>query len=175
VARSPASRTDQLQHPLLTTGGLLGETHAGLLVTAERQLEAASGLSVQWFDVLIRLARTPEHRLRMTDLAAQTTLSPSGLTRAVDRLCAAGFLERQACPSDRRSTYAALTPEGEKRIRQAVPVHIAQLEAIFEGFTADEIATFTDLLRRVRDVTNPCAAQASTPEGLGDGPPGGGC
>ena len=170
MARSPASRTDQLQHPLLTTGGLLAETHAGLLVTAERQLEAASGLSVQWFDVLIRLARTPDQRLRMTDLAAQTTLSPSGLTRAVDRLCAEGLIERQACPTDRRSTFAVLTPEGEKRIRQAMPVHIAQLEAIFEGFTPDEIATFTDLLRRVRDVTNPCAAQASTPEGLGDGP-----
>jgi DNA-binding MarR family transcriptional regulator len=170
VARSPGSRTDLLQHPLLTTGGLLAETHAGLLVTAERQLAAASGLSVQWFDVLIRLARTPEHRLRMTDLAAQTTLSPSGLTRAVDRLCAEGLIERQACPTDRRSTFAVLTPEGEKRIRQAMPVHIAQLEAIFEGFTLDEIATFTDLLRRVRDVTNPCAAQASTPEGLGDGP-----
>ena len=174
MARSPASRADQLQHPLLTTGGLLAETHAGLLVTAERQLEAETGLTVQWFDLLIRLARTPEHRLRMTDLAAQTTLSPSGLTRAVDRLCDAGLVERQACPTDRRSTYAVLTPDGEKRIRHAVPGHVAQLEAIFDGFTAEEIDTFTELLRRVRDVTNPCAAQASTPEGLGDVPPGGG-
>jgi DNA-binding MarR family transcriptional regulator len=174
MARSPAA-ADQLQHPLLTTGGLLAETHAGLMATAERQLESTSGLSMQWFDVLIRLARSPERRLRMTDLAAQTTLTPSGLTRAVDRLCDAGLIERQACPTDRRSTYAVLTPDGEKRIRQAVPVHVAQLEGIFDGFTAEEIDTFTALLRRVRDVTNPCAAQASTPEGLGDVPPGGGC
>ena len=174
MARSPAARADELHHPILTTGGLLAETHAGMQRTAERQLEAESGLSMQWFDVLIRLARSPERRLRMTDLAAQTTLTPSGLTRAVDRLCDAGLLERQACPTDRRSTYAVLTPEGERRVRTAVPVHIAHLEGVFESFTPKEVETFTALLRRVRDATNPCAAQASTPEGLGD-VPGGGC
>ena len=76
---------------------------------------------MQWFEVLIRLARSPEHRLRMTDLAAQTILSPSGLTRAVDRLVEAGLVEREACPTDRRSTYAVLTPEGERRVLKALP------------------------------------------------------
>src|SRR6187551_1299127 len=107
MARSP-SRADELDHPLLTTGGLLAETYAGMALAAERKLEADSGLSMQWFEVLVRLARSPEHQLRMTDLAAQTTLTPSGLTRAVDRLCDAGLLERRACPTDRRSTYAVL-------------------------------------------------------------------
>src|SRR5687768_10286395 len=123
MATPTSTRDELLQHPLLTTVGLFMEAHAGLVVATERRLETESGLSAQWFEVLIRLARTPGQRLRMSDLAAQTTLSASGLTRAVDRLEGAGLVERQACPTDRRSTYAVLTSEGEKRILTALPIH----------------------------------------------------
>ena len=161
--------TDLLNSPHLTTIGLFVEAHAGLSRRMERSLESNSGLSVQWFEVLIRLVRTPGHRLRMSDLAAQTTLSASGLTRAVDRLEAAGLVERQACPTDRRSTYAVLTKEGEERIMTAVPVHVAQVvEVLDDVFTPEELVTFTELTRRLRDAANPCAAQASEPEGLGE-------
>ena len=71
------------------------EAHAGIADRVERRLEAESGLSMQWFEVLIRLARSPGQRLRMTDLAAQTILSPSGLTRAVDRMVDAGLVTRR--------------------------------------------------------------------------------
>lgn len=168
MASSAATRRALLQHPLLTTGGLFAEAHAGLSTRAEQRLEAESGLSMQWFEVLIRLARSPGRRLRMTDLAAQTTLTASGLTRAVDRLVAAGLVEREACPTDRRSTYAVLSAEGERRVMRAVPVHVAHLEEIFgDAFTADELETLTSLLRRLRDAANPCAALASEPDGLG--------
>jgi MarR family transcriptional regulator, 2-MHQ and catechol-resistance regulon repressor len=176
MARSAGTRAALLQHPLLTTGGLFVEAHAGIADRVERRLEAESGLSMQWFEVLIRLARSPGKRLRMTDLAAQTVLSPSGLTRAVDRMVDAELVTREACPTDRRSTYAVLSPEGERRVLKALPVHVAHLEDVFEmNFSPEEIETFTELLRRLRDATNPCAAQASTPEGLGDVAPGGGC
>jgi DNA-binding MarR family transcriptional regulator len=163
---------DLREHPLLTTVGLLLEAHAGLTQMAGRRLETGSGLSVQWFEVLIRLARTPGHRLRMTDLAAQTTLSASGLTRAVDRLEAAGLVVREACETDRRSTYAVLTPDGEARIMTALPLHVAQLEEIFEAvFDEQELQVLTDLMRRLRDATNPCAARASEPDDLAVGAP----
>jgi MarR family 2-MHQ and catechol resistance regulon transcriptional repressor len=169
MAKTAPSRAALLQHPHLTTIGLFVEAHAGLSLTLERRLERESGLSVQWFEVLIRLARTPGHRLRMSDLAAQTTLSASGLTRAVDRLEAAGLVERQACPSDRRSTYAVLTDEGETRILDALPLHVDQLEDVLDSvFTPDELEMFTSFTRRLRDATNPCAAKASDPGGLGD-------
>lgn len=162
---------DPLEHPHLTTIGLFMEAHAGLARAFETQLATDSGLSTQWFEVLIRLARTPEHRLRMSDLAAQTTLSASGLTRAVDRLEAAGLVARQACPTDRRSTYAVLTDQGEARIMAALPVHVAQIvEVLDEVFTPEELETFTELTRRLRDAANPCAAAASEPDGLGDEP-----
>jgi MarR family 2-MHQ and catechol resistance regulon transcriptional repressor len=158
---------DPLDHPHLTTIGLFMEAHAGLAAAFERELEQQSGLSAQWFEVLIRLARTPGHRLRMTDLAAQTTLSASGLTRAVDRMEAAGLVVREACPTDRRSTYAVLTETGEARIRAAVPVHVAQVVRVLDSvFAPEELQTFSDLTRRLRDAANPCAAKASEVGGL---------
>lgn len=158
---------DPLENPHLTTIGLFMEAHAGLAAAFERELETRSGLSVQWFEVLIRLARTPGHRLRMSDLAAQTTLSASGLTRAVDRLEAAGLVARQACPTDRRSTYAVLTEAGLERLMTAVPVHVAQVADVLDRvFTPEELETFSELTRRLRDAANPCAAKASEAGGL---------
>ncbi len=170
MARSPAVDTEALDHPLLTTMGLWVEAHAGMGQILEQQLEADSALSAQWFEVLIRLARTPDHRLRMSDLAAQTTLSASGLTRAVDRLEEAGVVERQACPTDRRSTYAVLTDAGRGELGRALPGHLDRLTEVFQSvLSPDEVASLTDLLRRLRDAVNPCAAKASEPGGLDDG------
>src|SRR5665811_2347338 len=64
----------------LTTVGLLFESTTALGRIFEPQLSADSGLSHQSFDVLVRLARTPGYRLRMSELASQTSLTPSGLT-----------------------------------------------------------------------------------------------
>jgi DNA-binding MarR family transcriptional regulator len=159
-----ADTSDLLHHPHLTTAGLLVEAHAGFSGTLERQLATQCDLSVQWFDVLMRLVRTPGHRLRMSDLAAQTTLSASGLTRAVDRLESEGLVRREVCPSDRRGAFAVLTDAGKARITAAVPVHITQLEAVFDDlYTERELATLTDLLHRLRDRVNPAAARASEP------------
>ncbi len=159
MARLPK---ETVEHPLLTTAGLLAEAYAGFEGRLERQLAQASGLSVQWFDVLMRLLRTPGHRLRMSDLAAQSTLSPSGLTRAVDRLEAAGLVRREACPSDRRGAFAVLTDAGEERIASALPMHLEHLREIFEAqYTPDEVATLSALLRRLREAVNPEAALAS--------------
>ena len=153
-----------LDHPNLTTMGLFVETYAGLASATGPRLEADHGLSAQWFEVLLRLVRTPGHRLRMSDLAAQTTLSASGLTRVVDRLEAAGLVARAACPSDRRGSYAVLTDAGEARIVDAVPGHVAQLTELLErALDTAEIATLTTLLRRLRDAVNPEAERASRP------------
>jgi MarR family transcriptional regulator, 2-MHQ and catechol-resistance regulon repressor len=151
--------------PLLTTMGLFAETHAGLAHQHERRLEAECGLSLQWFEVLLRLARSPEQRLRMSALAAQTTLSTSGLTRAVDRLEAAGLVRRETCPSDRRGYFAALTDAGAERIDAAVRLHLDELHRSVGGaLDAEQLATLTGLLRLLRDHVNPAAANASRPE-----------
>ena len=165
MATTSTTSTDLLEHPYLTTVGLFVESHAGLAAAMERRLEVETGMSVQWFEVLIRLARTPGHRLRMSDLAAQTTLSASGLTRAVDRLEAAGLVQRAACPSDRRGSFAVLTDAGERRVMAALPLHVQHLTELLEGiFSPPELKQFAALARRLRDGVNPEAALASSPE-----------
>src|SRR5271155_5713091 len=86
----------------LTTVGLLLESAAGLRRLFGQRMDAEGPISTQSFDVLIRLARTEGHQLRMSELAAQTTLTPSGLTRAIDRLQDQGLVARRVCPEDRR-------------------------------------------------------------------------
>jgi MarR family 2-MHQ and catechol resistance regulon transcriptional repressor len=164
-----APTDDLVQHPHHTTAGLLVEAMAGFGTRMEKQLDQHH-LSVQWFDVLIRLLRTPGHRLRMSDLAAQTTLTASGLTRAIDRLDAAGLVRREACPSDRRGAFAVLTDAGEARISAALPAHLDELKEVFDGnYSPAELVTFTELLRRLRDAVNPEAACASVPDRDCDG------
>ncbi len=136
----------------LTTIGLLFESAAGLRQVLERRLESHSGLSNQSFDVLIRLARTPGNRLRMSDLAAQTTLSPSGLTRSVDRLEETGLVVRETCPEDRRGSFAALTTEGKAMMDEAIPLHVAHIdEVLADVLSLEEERTLEALLRKLRD------------------------
>jgi DNA-binding MarR family transcriptional regulator len=155
---------DQLQDDRLTLVGLFVESYKGLSTKLERGLDQETGLSLQWFELLIRLARSPGHRLRMSDLAMQTSLTPSGLTRAVDRLEEAGLVERVACPSDRRGAFAALTEAGLARITAAVGPHLGHLEEHFTGIlSADEQRDLSRLLRKVRDHVNPEAAVVTPP------------
>jgi MarR family transcriptional regulator, 2-MHQ and catechol-resistance regulon repressor len=144
----------------LTTVGLFFEAHAGLFRELEHRLADDCGLSVQSFEVLIRLARSPGQELRMSDLAAQVSLSPSGLTRAVDRLEADGLVARAHCPTDRRGAFAVLTDAGRARIEGAVPEHLRHLDEYFTGvLSADELAQLSSTMRKLRDHVNPQAAQ----------------
>ncbi len=152
---------------LLTTVGLLVEAHAGMSATFERRLLEHGAVTGQAFEILLRLVRTEGHRLRMSDLAAQTTLTASGLTRAVDRLERDGLVRREACEADRRVSYAVLTPEGEQRIDCALPLHRTHIDDVLgAALSPEEQRTLAQLLRRVRDALNPAAACASEPGGI---------
>jgi DNA-binding MarR family transcriptional regulator len=143
-----------------TMVGLVFESAVGLRKMIEPSLHFSCGPAAPWFEVLIRLSRSPGQRLRMSDLAAQTSLTPSGLTRAVDRLHDLGLVTREACSADRRGTYAALTDAGQQAMDATLPRHEALVFEILEGvFDADEEALFLALMRKLRDRVNPDAAR----------------
>ena len=152
---------DDLTDDRLTLVGLLMESTTALRSQLDRRLAHDAGMPLQWFELLLRLARSPGNHLRMSDLAAQTSLTPSGLTRAIDRLEGAGLVERTPCPSDRRGSYAALTREGLVRITAAVGPHLVHVEDHLTGNLSQvEQAQLTALLRKVRDHVNPAAVAA---------------
>lgn len=153
----PTATRGGLGDPRLTAMGLLTETYKGLSAVLAPQVKE-HGLNDTEFEVLLRLVRSDGYRLRMSDLAAQTGLSTSGITRVVDRLERAGLVCRETCTSDRRGFWAALSPEGEQRIRGTVDGHVALVEQNFTGqLTNEELAALTDALRKVRDVVRPGA------------------
>lgn len=147
--------------PRLTSMGLLMEVHAGLSARFAAQFEE-HGLSPVEFEVLMRLARSPEHQLRMTDLAAQTSLSTSGITRVVDRMERDGLLCRRACPSDRRSAYAVVTASGMIRLGETLPGHIQLIQDWFiSQLDSAALDSLLDSLRIVRDAVHPGATAGS--------------
>jgi DNA-binding MarR family transcriptional regulator len=115
-----------------------------------------AGLAQQEFELLIRLARTPGGRLRMAELAGvMTSITPSGLTRLVDRLETRDLVARERCPDDRRGAFAVITEVGLASVRVLLPGHVADLEQHLTGLLDDdERATLVTLLRRIRDASS---------------------
>lgn len=139
----------------ITAVGLFVEAYTGLVTRLSGQL-AGHGLSLIEFEVLIRLARSPGHRLRMTELAGQVALTTSGITRVVDRLARGELVRREACPSDRRGAWAVLTEPGMARVTAALPGHLDQVEEHFTGrFPPEELTRFVGWLRDIRDDLHP--------------------
>jgi DNA-binding MarR family transcriptional regulator len=98
----------------------------------DQDLLASHQLSVREFDVLITLFNAADRRLRMTELAQRVLLSPSGLTRLVERLERAHLVERQNNSTDARSFRAVLTDKGLERLDEARTTHNAVIRG---GFT----------------------------------------
>lgn len=155
--------SDLFNDPRITAMGLLSEAYTGIL-DQFAPLLAAHKLSLAEFDVLVRLGRSPERRLRMSDLAAQTILSTSGVTRVVDRLERDGLVVRQACPSDRRGSFAVLTDDGAARLAAILPEHHALVDRWFTGLlTPAQLDDFLDALRAIRDAVRPGSTAGASP------------
>ncbi len=145
----------------ITAFGLFVEAYSGLTSRFAAQFDE-HGLSAVEFEVLLRLARSPEHRLRMSDLAAQTSLSTSGVTRVVDRMERDGLVCRSACPSDRRSSYAVITQAGLARLDETLPGHLRLIEEWFTGqLDPRQLDALLEGLRLVRDAVHPGATAGS--------------
>lgn len=107
-----------------------------------------------WFEVLIRLQRTPGYRLPMSRLAREVSLSTGGFTKLADRLEREGHLERESCSSDRRVVYAVLTDKGRDFIGEARARHVERLrEYVLEPLGADGVRQLATIARTLRDST----------------------
>src|SRR6478735_2858435 len=124
-----ANQDGTLSDPRLTAVGLLFEVAQAVEQQLAPQI-AEHGISGAEAGVVIRLARSPGNRLRMSDLATQADLSASGLTRVVDRLERLDLVRREACSTDRRVTYAALTQPGLQRVVDLLPGHLDGIDRV---------------------------------------------
>jgi DNA-binding MarR family transcriptional regulator len=143
----------------------LVEAHAAAVESVEADLVREMNLPLSWHEVLVRLSRTEEGSMRMQELAKAVLLSKSGLTRLADRMESAGFIERTACDSDRRGTWAVITPAGREALERATPSFLAAVDRHFAGhLDSDEIESVASSLAKVTHAHNAgqCSAQDLT-------------
>jgi DNA-binding MarR family transcriptional regulator len=137
---------------LVTTFGRLLEAAHGLERVLDRHHDDPHQLPMTWFEVLLRLSRSPEGMLPMGELGRQIALTSGGVTRLVDRMAAADLVERVPCKTDRRVQYAVITEEGRAALAPALEAHVVDLHEVFAGFDAAELAALDTALDRLRDV-----------------------
>jgi DNA-binding MarR family transcriptional regulator len=138
-------RPDLDASPILVIGRL---HRVGLALTAELvRVYGAHGLGEGDFDVLATLRRGgPPYELTPTDLVEQTMVTSGAVTKRLDRLEAAGLVERRVSGGDRRSRIVALTPAGLELTDRVVPEHLANEARLLEPLTTAEQATLARLL-----------------------------
>lgn len=143
--------------PRITAVGLFSEAYTGLAAHFAAHF-AQHDLDPVEFEVLIRLLRSPAGRLRMTDLSAQTSLTTSGVTRVVDRLERDGLVRREACATDRRSSYAVISDSGRAKLERVLPEHVEIIDQWFTGLlTPAQLDALLSAMRVIRDAVRPCA------------------
>jgi DNA-binding MarR family transcriptional regulator len=141
---------DRLEGTALEAWRSYLQSHATIVRELDAELVAAHGMTTRDYEVLLYLAQAPERQLPMSVLATSTMLTRSGITRLVDGLVNSGWIERVACQSDARVSYARLTDVGYSKLRDAGCTHIASIQRLFlEHFTPAEIDRLASLLGRL--------------------------
>ncbi len=140
-----------IDDPRIHTFGLLLEAHAQLTRQLDADLHASDDISLQTFEVLLRISRAAEGRITMSALAGGVALTTGGVTRLADRLEKDGLVQRVSCPSDRRVVYLALTDLGGRTLATALAHHLESLERrVASRISPEDTATFNRVLDELR-------------------------
>jgi len=129
-----------------------------LLRQLDRDL-TAYGLNGRDYEILVELSESPDHRLRMTDLADATSQSRSRLSHQIARMEKRGLVRRDECEGDKRGTFTVLTATGAAAIERVAPHHVDNVRRHFiDRLTPqqqEEIRSafqpIVDYLRKIRD------------------------
>jgi DNA-binding MarR family transcriptional regulator len=144
IATARQAATDDL---VVTFGRLLGAANR-LEYILGRAIEQECGISHLMFEVLLILGRAGERGMSMSAIGREQVLSTGGVTRLIDRMAAAGLVERVSDPDDRRGRLVRLTPSGADTVVRASRVHVENIQRYFiEPLPAAHRARFADDLR----------------------------
>ena len=124
------------------------------LTVAPRVLDAdlddASRLNMADYHVLVLLSERPERAMRMNELAAEAILTPSGLTRVVERLTRRGLVERVRSQADGRGQVAQLTEVGFEAVLAAYPQHLRSVRTrVMRHLRGLDLVAFTGAMERI--------------------------
>lgn len=127
----------------------------------DRQLQHDSGINHAYYEILVTLSEAPDRQLRMSELADTLLSSRSRLSHAVARLEERGWVERVACPTDRRGQLAQLTETGYAALVEAAPLHVAAVRAtLVDALTPQQL----EQLRTISEAISAAATAYGTHE-----------
>jgi DNA-binding MarR family transcriptional regulator len=128
----------------------LSTAHTRVAERLSGALSRACGLSVNDFEILLRLDAVPGPGLRLVDLNPAVRLTQPSLSRLIARLEQQGWLARSGDPDDRRGVLVALTRAGRRKLRTAIPVHAETIrEALLDRLTPEEHDLLATVLTRI--------------------------
>ena len=122
------------------------ETRLYNAATARLRTEQGTGLGQ--FEFLEIIDRIPA--CRVLDIVNEVAITVGAVSKAVDRLVAAGLCTREPHPQDRRSSVLRLTPEGEKALAAARPVVENELAALTATLSEDDLTRLAEILAALR-------------------------
>jgi DNA-binding MarR family transcriptional regulator len=129
--------------------------HAATTRLLSAQLQEEHGLTLNDYEALLVLSRAEDARMKRVDLARSLILTPSGVTRLLEGLEDAGLVERAACATDRRVTYAQLTDAGREKLVEASSGHVAQIHSLLEEHLEEgEIDAVAEILGKLPGVAD---------------------
>ena len=116
----------------------------------DRDLQREANLTLAEHHLLAIINEADPQGIRPTDLQLLSTLTKSGLTRAVDRLEALGFITSRVCPTDARGQLLVLSAKGKQKLRRTAPGFFRSVARYFaDHLTERETEILTDALGRV--------------------------
>lgn len=139
-------------------------SHAAVTARVQRALADAALPPLSWFEVLRAVKLSPAGQPRMSELADWLTLSRGGITKLVDRLEQAGYLERVSCHRDRRSLRAELTPTGQHVLEAMHAVYATEVLRHLGTLTPSESRSVASALEKVSASTCDAASRDAAAE-----------
>ncbi len=113
-------------------------------------LQTSGKVQFEVYDVLLSLEDAPGGKLTMTELAETVVVSPSGITRIIDRMIIAGFVKREANTVDRRSKFACITEKGIEARKLASPIVLSAMQEVWASkMTEEEASVIHQIMRRM--------------------------
>jgi DNA-binding MarR family transcriptional regulator len=118
----------------------------------DRELQRDANIPHTYYEILVALSEAPGRRLRMNQLADMCQSSRSRLSHAVNRLEEAGWVRREACPTDKRGALAVMTDEGFAAIEAAAPGHVEGVRRhVFDVLSPEQVRQLGEISAAIRD------------------------
>ena len=125
--------------------------HAHVTRRISRDLAEAGLPDLSWYDLLWALYTQPDRSLRVNELAREVVLSPTAMSRFVDRVEAAGYVRREPDPHDRRALRVAITESGIELLQRMWPLYERGIQEHFAAHLGRSASRLRAMLRRMAD------------------------